>query len=122
MKNILVTFIFIISFFTNIFSEESNKNEVEIFKNIRCLVCQGQSIAESNSEFAQTIKLVVNEQINEGKSEKEIYEFLIEKYGEWIVYKPPLNKVNFLLWLFPYVVFVAGGAIIFLFLKKSNNH
>ena len=98
--------------------QESNK----ILKNLRCLICQGQSVGDSNSEFAQTIKLVVNDQIKEGKSEKEIYAFLIEKYGEWIVYKPPFNKVNFLLWLFPYLVFVAGGAIIFLFLKKSNNH
>ena len=64
----------------------------KIFKNIRCLVCQGQSVADSNSEFAQTIKLVVRDQISEGKSEKEIYNFLVEKYGEWIVYKPPLNK------------------------------
>ena len=100
------------------FSIDSNK----IFKNLRCLICQGQSIAESNSEFAQTIKLVVRDQIKDGKTEKEIYEFLIEKYGDWIVYKPPLNKVNFVLWLFPYLVFVAGGAIIFLFLKKRDNH
>lgn len=100
MKNILVTFIFIISFFTNIFSEESNKNEVEIFKNIRCLVCQGQSIAESNSEFAQTIKLVVRDKIDEGSSNQEIYDFLISKYGEWIVYKPKMSPQNFLLWFF----------------------
>ena len=52
----------------------------KIFKNLRCLICQGQSVAESNSEFAQTIKLVVKDQIKEGKSEKEIYNFLIEKY------------------------------------------
>ena len=100
------------------FSVDSNK----IFKNLRCLICQGQSVADSNSEFAQIIKLVVKDQINDGKSEKEIYDFLVEKYGEWIVYKPPLNKVNFVLWLFPYLVFVAGGTIIFLFLKKRDNH
>jgi len=99
------------------FSVDSNK----IFKNLRCLICQGQSVADSNSEFAQTIKLVVRDQIKDGKSEKEIYDFLIEKYGEWIVYKPPLNKVNFLLWLLPYLVFVAGGAIIFLLFKKKEN-
>ena len=99
------------------FSVDSNK----IFKNLRCLICQGQSVADSNSEFAQTIKLVVRDQIKAGKSEKEIYDFLIEKYGEWIVYKPPLNKVNFLLWLLPYLVFVVGGAIIFLLFKKREN-
>ena len=100
------------------FSIDSDK----IFKNLRCLICQGQSVADSNSEFSQTIKLVVKEQIDDGKSEEEIYNFLVEKYGEWIVYKPPLNKENFVLWLFPYLVFVAGGAIIFLFFKKRDNH
>ena len=73
----------------------------KIFKNLRCLICQGQSVADSNSEFAQTLKLVVRDQINKGKSEREVYEFLIEKYGEWIVYKPPLNKNNFALWSLP---------------------
>ena len=100
------------------FSVDSNK----ILKNLRCLVCQGQSVADSNSDFAQTIKIVVKDQINDGKSEKEIYDFLIEKYGEWIVYKPPFNKVNFMLWLFPYIALVSGGVIIFLFLKKRDNH
>ena len=100
------------------FSVDSNK----ILKNLRCLVCQGQSVADSNSDFAQTIKIVVKDQINDGKSEKEIYDFLIEKYGEWIVYKPPFNKVNFVLWLFPYIALVSGGVIIFLFLKKRDNH
>tara|TARA_B100000767_G_scaffold170709_1_gene159766 strand:- start:384 stop:704 length:321 start_codon:yes stop_codon:yes gene_type:complete len=102
---------------------EINKiNQSEIFKNIRCLICQGQSVADSNSEFAQTIKLVIREQIKEGKSEKEIYHFLIEKYGEWIVYNPPFNANNFILWLLPYLVFLLGGIIIFLLFKKRENH
>ena len=92
-----------------------------IFKNLRCLVCQGQSVADSNSDFAQTIKLVVRDQLKEGKTEKEIYKFLIEKYGEWIVYKPPLNKGNSVLWLFPYLIFIIGGIMIFLLLKKRPN-
>ena len=100
------------------FSVDSNK----IFKNLRCLICQGQSVGDSNSEFAQTIKLVVKDLIDEGKSEKEIYNFLIEKYGEWIVYNPPLNKTNIVLWFFPYLAFLTGGLIIFLLFKKRNNH
>ena len=99
-------------------SIDSNK----IFKNLRCLICQGQSVADSNSEFARTIKLVVRDQIKNDKSEKEIYNFLIEKYGDWIVYNPPFNRVNFVLWLLPYLVFVTGGVIIFLLFKKRNNH
>ena len=104
------------------YAEISSIDSNNIFKNLRCLICQGQSVADSNSEFAQTIKLVVKDQIKNGKSESQIYDFLIEKYGEWIVYKPPLNKVNFLLWLLPYLAFVTGGVIIFLLFKKRFNN
>ncbi|RPG93907.1 MAG: cytochrome c-type biogenesis protein CcmH [Candidatus Pelagibacter sp. TMED263] len=116
----LIIFFVILNFLaSNVNAEKIDKDK--IFKNLRCLICQGQSVADSNSEFAQTIKLVVKDQIQEGKSEKEIYSFLIEKYGEWIVYKPPLNKVNLALWLLPYLVLVIGGLIIFLISKKREN-
>ena len=81
----------------------------------------GQSVADSNSDFAQTIKLVVNDKIKEGKTEKEIYEFLKEKYGEWIVYKPPFNFNNSLLWILPYLAFLFGGFLILLLFKKRGN-
>ena len=117
----------IIFFFTLLYFNIANVNAVnidqnKIFKNIRCLICQGQSVADSNSEFAQTIKLVVRDQISTGKSEKEIYLFLIEKYGEWIVYKPPFNKTNFLLWFIPYLSFFLGGFFIFLIVQKSKQN
>ena len=115
--------IFFIIFNLNVVNAENlSVDSNKVLKNLRCLICQGQSVADSNSEFAQTIKIVIRDQINEGKSEKEIYDFLIEKYGEWIVYKPPLNKVNFILWIFPYLALISGGVIIFLFLKKRDNH
>ena len=120
MKIKIIIFFTILNF--NILNAEtSSVDSNKIFKNLRCLICQGQSVADSNSEFAQTIKLVVGDQINDGKSEKEVYDFLIEKYGEWIVYKPSLNKVNFALWLLPYLAFITGGVIIFLRFKKRNN-
>ena len=121
MKIKTISFFIILSL--SIVNAESSSVEISsILKNLRCLICQGQSVADSNSEFAQTIKLVVKDQIDKGRSEKEIYNFLIEKYGEWIVYKPPLNRVNFLLWIIPYLVLVAGGVIIFLLFKKRDNH
>ena len=119
---IKIIIFFIILNFNVVNATTSSLDSNKILKNLRCLVCQGQSVADSNSEFAQTIKLVVRDQINDGKSEKEVYDFLIEKYGEWIVYNPPLNKVNFALWLLPYLALVTGGVIIFLFLKKKDNH
>ena len=100
---------------------EDKKLENEIYKNLRCLVCQGQSVADSNSDFAQTLKLVVKDKIKEGKSKKEIYDFLTKKYGEWIVYKPKSNRYNFLLWFLPYLTIIFGGIVIFILLKKRKN-
>ncbi len=98
-----------------------NINEVEIYKNLRCLVCQGQSIADSNSEFSLTIKEVVQDLIRTGKSEREIYVFLTEKYGDWILYKPQYNMLNSFLWISPYLVLFLGGILIFLVLRKRKN-
>ena len=113
-----IIILFIILNFNILSAETFLVDSNKVLKNLRCLICQGQSVADSNSEFAQTIKLVVKDQINAGKSEKEIYNFLVEKYGQWIVYKPPLNKVNFFLWFLPYLTLAIGGVIIFLMLKR----
>ena len=114
--------IFIIYFFLSVsaHSNENNSELSEIYKNLRCLICQGQSIADSNSDFAATIKLVVQDQISEGKTNDEIYSFLISKYGEWIVYQPTFNKNNFLLWALPYFVLVIGGMVIFFITRKNK--
>ena len=103
------------------FAQASAERELRIYKNIRCLVCQGQSIADSNSDFAQTIKLVVKDLIKDGKTENEIYSFMSDKYGEWIVFKPQINKQNFILWFLPYLALIFGGIIIFLILKRRRN-
>jgi cytochrome c-type biogenesis protein CcmH len=105
-----------------LYSSEEKIKLLEIYKNLRCLVCQGQSIADSNSDFAATIKLVVQDQLNEGKTEAEIYKFLTSKYGEWIIYQPTFNKNNFLLWALPYAVLIFGGFIIFLIVRKTKNN
>ena len=108
-----------IFFITQALADTLNPND--IYKNIRCLVCQGQSVADSNSEFAQTIKLVVLDRIDQGNTEKEIYEFLVEKYGDWIIYDPPLNKTNFLLWTLPYITLLLGGFMLFFILNKRGK-
>lgn len=109
-------------FLNSVMSQNFSQLEIKIFKNIRCLVCQGQSIADSNSDFAQTIKSVVSDKISQGKNEKEIYNFLSSKYGDWIVYKPSLNIPNLMLWVIPYL-FVIFGAMFFLknLRKKRQN-
>ena len=120
MKNRLffLTFVF---FFTTLSAQEKSIDQNQIFKNLRCLVCQGQSISDSNSDFAQTVKLVVNDLIEEGKTEEEIYSFMAEKYGDWIIYKPQLNKQNFMLWFLPYAFLIGGGLIIFHLIRKKRE-
>ena len=101
--------------------EKNDELKSKILKNIRCLICQGQSVYDSESEFASSIKLIVNRKINDGLKEKEIYQFLIEKYGDWIIYDPQLNKNTYILWLLPILLFLIGGAIIYKNLKIKKN-
>ena len=92
-----------------------------ITKNLRCLICQGQSIYDSDSEFANSLKSLVKQKLDDGYKEKEIYDFLKDKYGEWILYEPEFNKNTYFLWLLPILLFLIGGAIIFkLFILKKN--
>ena len=109
--------IFIIVFLSICFSQlKSNENNDElknkILKNIRCLICQGQSVYDSESDFALSIKLIVDRKINEGLQEDLIYEFLRNKYGDWIIYDPEFNKNTYILWLLPLLLFLLGGVII----------
>ena len=110
----------IILFFTNSISYCNENKTYEILKNLRCLVCQGQTISDSNSDFALTLKMVVKDLINQGKTEQEIYNFLSDKYGDWILYDPKLNAGNFLLWFLPYAVLLAGGIIIVFLIRKRS--
>ena len=119
--------IFIILFLATGFSElKSNEvNDVlknKILKNIRCLICQGQSVYDSESEFASSIKLIVDRKINEGLKEKHIYQFLREKYGDWVIFDPQLNKNTYVLWLLPLLLFLFGGAIIYKKIVSNKNN
>ena len=111
LKNFVL--FFIILSFVQITSAENNvelKNKIS--KNIRCLICQGQSVYDSQSDFAISIKLVIEKKLNEGLNENEIYEFLKNQYGQWITYDPEFNKNTFILWTLPILLFFIGGAII----------
>jgi cytochrome c-type biogenesis protein CcmH len=122
MKLKIFFFITFLFFSVSLHAQENKSELLEIYKNLRCLVCQGQSIADSNSDFAATIKIVIQDQIKEGKTNDEIYTFLISKYGEWIVYHPTFNQYNLLLWTLPYVVLIFGGFIIFVMLRKNKHN
>ena len=107
---ILIIFCFF-SFFVN---AENSNNELlnKISKNIRCLICQGQSVYDSQSDFAISMKLVIKKKLDEGSTESQIYEYLKDQYGEWITYDPEFNKKTFFLWLFPIFILAAGVLLI----------
>ena len=108
-------FIVLVSFsliFANNLHAQSSDQVNKISKNLRCLICQGQSVYDSQSDFAISMRTLIQKKIDEGKNESEIYEFLKNKYGEWIIYDPEINKNTFLLWLIPLILFVFGGLLI----------
>ena len=107
-----LTIVFLLSNF-NLLNADDQNLKTEITKNLRCLICQGQSVYDSDSEFANSLKILVEQKLEEGLEKKEIYDYLKEKYGEWILYDPEFNKNTYFLWLLPLLMFLVGGAIIF---------
>tara|TARA_B100001093_G_scaffold421640_1_gene414010 strand:+ start:787 stop:1149 length:363 start_codon:yes stop_codon:yes gene_type:complete len=110
LLHIFLIIIFIFNF--NLIKAGEIQTENKITKNLRCLICQGQSVYDSDSEFALSLKLLISNKIDEGMTEEQIYSFLKKKYGEWILYDPVLSRNTYFLWLLPILIFVAGGAII----------
>ena len=113
--NKLIKFIFIFFLLntlnlSNSFADISKVDEIT--KNLRCLICQGQSIYDSNSDFALSVKTLVSEKLESGDTEKDIYSFLKSKYGDWIVYEPEFNKYTLALWILPLFLFIFGGLLI----------
>ena len=116
LKIILVIFLLI----TNLSFADDHLERNKITKNLRCLICQGQSVYDSDSDFANSMKILVDKKLEEGLSENQIYDFFKDKYGEWILYDPSLNKNTYILWLLPILIFLLGGAIILKKLKFKN--
>tara|TARA_B110001452_G_scaffold78398_1_gene63934 strand:- start:1096 stop:1473 length:378 start_codon:yes stop_codon:yes gene_type:complete len=109
----LIAFVFLCLISTKSYSSNINEDlTIKISKNIRCLICQGQSVYDSQSDFAVSMKLVIKKKLDSGLSEKEIYEYLINKYGQWITYKPKFSKNTYFLWLLPVFIFIFGGWLI----------
>ena len=130
-KFLLIILIFLVQIFSsNVYSVEPDemlKNHEQeerarkISKNIRCMICQNQSIDESEAPLAKDLRVLIREQIKDGKNNKEIYEFLAERYGDFILLKPPLKLNTLLLWLLPFIFLVIGIFLVFLHNKKSKQ-
>ena len=137
-KEFIFTKIFIIivaiyltqSFSNNCFAVEpdeilqNQKQELrarDISKNIRCMICQNQSIDESNASLARDLRILIRNKIKEGYSDEEIYIFLTDRYGDFILLKPPFKLSTLALWFLPLIFFVVGVLIVFWHNKKSKK-
>ena len=91
-------------------------------KNIRCMICQNQSIDESNAPLAKDLRILIRNKIMEGVSDEEIYKFLTDRYGDFILLKPPIKLSTLALWFLPFVFFIVGVFVVFWHNKKSKRH
>jgi len=123
--NKIFLFLIIIIFLANTsYANLKNERVDKISKNLRCLICQGQSIYDSQSDFALSVRDLISKKIDEGEKDDNIYKYLKLKYGDWIVYEPELNKNTILLWILPLILFIFGGLLIFrkVIIKLNKNN
>ena len=92
-----------------------------ISKNIRCMVCQNQSIDESIAPLAKDLRILIRNKIKDGKQDKEIYKFLTDRYGDFILLKPPFKLSTLALWILPFIFLVIGIFVVFSYNKKSKK-
>ncbi len=112
LLKVFLLFFIILNFSQISLAQNNTELKNKISKNVRCLICQGQSVYDSQSDFAISMKFVIEKKLNEGLNENEIYEYLKNQYGQWIIYEPEFNKKTFILWILPILLFFIGGAII----------
>ncbi len=128
---IIIISICLIQFFSNnsytVEPDEVLKNQKQelrardISKNIRCMVCQNQSIDESNAPLAKDLRILIRNKIKEGNRDEEIYKFLTDRYGDFILLKPPFKLSTLALWFLPFIFFIIGVLIVFSHNKKSRK-
>jgi len=102
-------------------NQEQELRARNISKKIRCMVCQNQSIDESSAPLAKDLRILIRNKIKAGNSNEEIYKFLTDRYGDFILLKPPFKLITLLLWLLPCVLFICGVFVIFWHNKKSKK-
>ena len=119
---LIILYILIFLFSTIALSDAAIDDKVKkITSNLRCMTCQNQTIYDSDADFSKNIKQIVRQKIIDNQSEKEIINFLVTRYGEYIVFKPQFNPRNIFLWIFPFLIFALSFVFFILSLKKNTT-
>lgn len=126
MLRILLLILFLLPFSAvALTSEERLSDPVKekqahaIFKQIRCVVCSGESINDSKADIAKSLRVLIREKVSQGVAEEQIIDEIINSYGESVLMKPPFNKNTLILWISPLFILIAGIVIIFIFFRQK---
>jgi len=129
MKRIALLISLVICFATVALAKEAKPAEdpqIEqrmraLTEQLRCLVCQNETLADSRADLAEDLRKEIREQMKAGKSDQEIIAFLTQRYGDFVLYKPPVKATTYLLWFGPFVLLFAGTGILYRYLKKRRE-
>ncbi len=101
-------------------SPETEKVFHKLSEELRCLVCQNQNIAESNADLAKDLRLEIYTMLSDGKTEEEIVSFMVDRYGDYVLYRPPFKPMTWLLWFGPVIAFFIGLIFVVRYMKSQN--
>ena len=129
MKNVLLILLVVFCFGGLLTAKEAQPNEdpgIEqrmkaLTQQVRCLVCQNETLADSRAELAEDLRTQIREQMKAGKSDQEILAFLTQRYGDFVLYNPPVKVTTYLLWFGPFVLLFAGTVVLYLYLKQRRE-
>lgn len=94
---------------------------MKLSRELRCLVCQNETLADSQADLAEDLRNQIREQMKAGKSDKEIIAFLTDRYGKFVLYRPPVDPTTYLLWFGPFVLLLSGLLLLFRFVKQRSG-
>ena len=118
----LILFLFLV-IFNFAYSKENIENQLkEITTKLRCMTCQNQTIYDSDEDFSKDIKKIIIKKLQNGESRDEIINFLVKRYGEYILFEPKLDKKNIFLWTFPFIALLICAIILIIRINRNNNY
>src|SRR6266545_6795315 len=97
------------------------KRLTNLSKELRCLVCQNETLADSGADLAEDLRKEIREQMKAGKSDQEIIAFLTQRYGDFVLYKPPVKSTTYLLWFGPFVLLIGGTFLLYKYLGQRRR-
>ena len=129
MKHLLLIILIVFCFGGALFAKEALPNEdpkIEqrmraLTEQLRCLVCQNETLADSRADLAEDLRKQIREQMKAGKSDKEIIAYLTDRYGDFVLYKPPVKATTYLLWFGPFVFLIGGTIILYRFVRRRRE-